>query len=136
VKRLLADTGPIVALIDRSEGHHGWAREQFGALAPPLFTCEAVLAEATYLLRTAGLDPTAPLDLVTRGVLKVDFDLAAESTAIATLLRRYAPRMDLADGCLVRMSEIYRDAVVLTLDSDFQVYRRFGRQVVPTIHPG
>jgi len=135
MKRTLVDTGPIVALIDRSDGHHGWAREQFDALQVPLHTCDAVIAEAAYLLRTAGVDMTAPLDLIDRGVLELDFDLAGEHAAVATLLRRYSPRMDLADACLVRMSELHRDCTVLTLDSDFRVYRRFGRQVVPTILP-
>ncbi len=135
MKRTLVDTGPIVALIDRSDRHHGWARDQFDAIRTALHTCDAVIAEATYLLRSAGVDMTGPLDLMDRGVLELDFDLAAERASVATLLRRYSPRMDLADACLVRMSELHRDCTVLTLDSDFRVYRRFGRQVVPAILP-
>lgn len=135
MKRILADTGPIVALIDRSEARHDWARARFAALTPPLFTCDAVIAEAVYLLRSANLDATAPLDLLDRGALRLDFDLHSERTSVSTLMRRYAPRMDLADACLVRMTELHRDSSVLTLDGDFLVYRRFGRQVVPTMLP-
>lgn len=133
--RVLADTGPIVALLDRSEAQHAWACARFDALMPPLFTCEAVIAEATYLLRSAGVDATGPLDLLDRNVLRLEFSLAAERAAVATLLRRYAPRMDLADACLVRMTELHRDSSVLTLDSDFRIYRRFGRQLVPATMP-
>ena len=43
--------------------------------------------------------------------------------------------MSLADGCLVRLSEIDRDARVLTLDSDFRIYRRHRHQVIPLIIP-
>jgi len=43
--------------------------------------------------------------------------------------------MSLADACLVRMTEVQTRAKVITLDSDFQVYRRNGRQIIPTISP-
>jgi predicted nucleic acid-binding protein len=135
MKRVLIDTGPIVALIDRSDRYHEWARTQLAGLQPPLFTCEAVLAEAVYLLRGAKVEATAPIGLIRRGVLRIDFELEAEHAAIETLLARYAPRMDLADACLVRMSELHRESRVLTLDKDFRVYRRFGRQVVPVLMP-
>ncbi|MFN2333020.1 MAG: pilus assembly protein, partial [Wenzhouxiangellaceae bacterium] len=55
---------------------------------------------------------------------------------IAELLRRYRDRpASLADICLVRMSEIYNPSIVLTLDSDFHVYRRLGRKTIPVLHP-
>jgi predicted nucleic acid-binding protein len=130
------DTGPLVALIDSSEAHHGWVREQLAALRSPLYTCEAVIAEAVYLLSSAGVAATAPIDLITRGVLQIDFELGAEHAAVRALLDRYAPQMDLADACLVRMTELVRDSRVLTLDGDFRIYRRNGRQVVPAIIPG
>jgi predicted nucleic acid-binding protein len=133
--RILLDTGPLVALVDSSERHHHWAREQFALVSPPLYTCEAVIAESVYLLASAGVDALAPLDLVSRGVLHIDFGLAAEHAAVRDLLARYAPRMDLADACLVRMSELHRDSRVLTLDTDFRIYRRNGRNVVPTLMP-
>jgi hypothetical protein len=43
--------------------------------------------------------------------------------------------MSLADACLVRMTELDERGIVLTLDEDFHVYRRRGRQVVPAISP-
>lgn len=51
-------------------------------------------------------------------------------------MARYADRpMSLADACLVRMAELHSASPILTLDSDFTVYRMHGRRVIPTIHP-
>jgi predicted nucleic acid-binding protein len=102
-----------------------------------MLTCEAVLSEAAYLLRATPRGGDAVLDLVARGVLDLAFELRKEATRVAALLRRYRSLpMDLADACLVRMSELRPDAVVLTVDSEFRdVYRRNGRQVIPTLLP-
>lgn len=131
----LLDTGPLVALVDRSERAHEWTRAQFATMRPPLHTCEPVVAEAMYLLRSVGADADAVLDLVKRGVVSVAFRVEPEIDAIRTLMRRYAPRMDLADACLVRMTELRSDARVLTLDGDFLVYRRHGRNTIPVLMP-
>jgi predicted nucleic acid-binding protein len=133
----LADTGPIVAYLNGRDRHHAWAVERFRQLRPPLLTCEAVLSEAVFLLRSAAGGADGVMDMVRRGVLRVSFALQEESDAVAGLLRRYRSLpMDLADACLVRMSEQHADCVVLTVDSEFRdVYRRGGRQVIPTLLP-
>ena len=78
----------------------------------------------------------AVLDLVQRGVLDVSFRLIEETEAVFRLLRKYRDvPMSLADGCLVRMAERRAAGVVLTLDSDFSIYRKNGRQVIPTLAP-
>lgn len=57
--------------------------------------------------------------------------LPAESPAVRALLARYGQRMDYADACLVRLSELYREHVLVTTDvHDFRIYRRFGRQAL------
>jgi predicted nucleic acid-binding protein len=76
------------------------------------------------------------LDLLERGILRVAFDVADEVGALKTLLQRYADRpMSLADACLVCMSEARDKTMVWTLDTDFRVYRRRGRLVIPTLFP-
>ena len=134
---VLVDTGPIVAYLNGRDRHNAWAVAVFKQLRPPLLTCEAVLSEAVFLLRSApgGGDPV--LDLVRRGVLQVTFDLQGEVAAVSRILQRYGSLpMDLADACLVRMSELHADCVQLTVDSEFRdVYRRNGRQVIPTLLP-
>ncbi len=132
----IVDTGPIVALLSESDRWHDWAKEQFAVLRAPLATCESVLAEASYLLGSGSRTIEGLFGLLERSVLKVDFRLAAEHRALRALMRRYADvPMSLADACLVRMSELSDDASVLTLDSDFRIYRRLGRRTIPLIAP-
>ena len=133
---ILIDTGPIVAALDRRDAHHAWAAEQFKAFPAPLLTCEAVLMEAAYLVQRAGLHPERVLDFVTTRALRVSFDMEAEAEALKHLLRRYHDvPMDLADACLVRMTELYPNSTLLTLDSDFQIYRKHRREVISVILP-
>jgi predicted nucleic acid-binding protein len=135
LKRILADTGPLVAYLSGSDTHHEWAVETLGRLRPPLTTCEAVLAEVAHLLRPHG---NRVLELVERGLIQVQAPLATEAKAIRGLMLRYGGRraMDLADACLVRMAELNPAAIVLTLDREFRdVYRKNRRQMIPTLMP-
>jgi uncharacterized protein len=134
----LLDTGPLIAFFDRSDADHSWAKELWAQAPVPMLTCEAVLAEATYLLREhAGLPTEKILALFERKVITVPFHLEEEADPVAHLLEKYHDQgMQLADACLVRMSELKRDCRVFTLDKrEFQVYRRFERQVIPLVAP-
>lgn len=130
----IVDTGPLVAFLNRRDRYHAWAVDQFGSLPPPLLTCEAVLSEAAYLVRELPGGPEAVLELVARGVVAPTFRLQDEVTAVRSVVKRYG--RDLADACLVRMSEIHSDCVVLTIDTEFRdVYRRHGRRAIPARLP-
>jgi predicted nucleic acid-binding protein len=130
------DASPLVAYFDAGEVHHDWCVRQFAALQPPLFTCEAVLAEAVYLVESRGGDAARILDFVRDGVIQLPFRLADEIAAVAVLRRRYSNvPMSLADACLVCMAEKRQQVRVFTLDRDFKIYRRNGRQVIPLIFP-
>jgi predicted nucleic acid-binding protein len=129
--KYFVDTGPLVAALDKSEAHHGWAVERLKSLPAPMTTCEAVIAEAAYLLRSRRQSADALFEFLQVGALCIEFDVQAEHAALRRLMARYAPRMDFADSCLVRMTELEPRCRLLTLDSDFLVYRRRGRQVIP-----
>ncbi len=134
----LLDTGPLVAFFDRSDADHEWAKEQWAKAPVPMLTCEAVMAEAAYLLQErAGLAPDKLLLLFERGVLGIPFRIEEHVAALSRLLEKYGDQqIQLADACLVRMSELRRDCRVFTLDKqEFQVYRRFDRQVIPLVVP-
>ena len=76
------------------------------------------------------------LELVRRGAVQIGFNLQQEIEPVSRLMARYANvTISLADASLVRMSEIFADSPVLTLDSDFRIYRRNGRQAIPVIIP-
>ena len=135
-QRTVVDTGPLVAVLNASDEHHAWAREVFGKLSPPVFTCEAVLSEAQFLLQERGGDPLAVLAWVQQGVISLAFDAASEIERLLELQRSYRNLpMDFADACLVRMTEQHERSSVLTTDSHFRIYRRNGRQIIPLRAP-
>jgi predicted nucleic acid-binding protein len=136
LEKVILDAGPLVAYFDPGETHHEWCVQKFDSLKPPLFTCEAALAEAIYLIGSRDGRTGRIFDFLRDGIIGIPFQLAAEAESVAALMRRYADLpMDLADACLVRMTEKHHDARIFTLDGDFKIYRRHGRQVIPLIFP-
>jgi uncharacterized protein len=133
-RSVLVDAGFLVALLSRRDLHHQWAIRQASENPPPWYTCEAVLSEAFHLVGerdTSGLSA-----MLSRRAVVARFNLDDNIQAVLALLERYASvPMSLADGCLVRMSETAPDPLILTTDSDFRIYRRHSRQVVPCIVP-
>lgn len=133
---VLADTGPIVALISERDYFHDWALRYFKEIKPPIITCDAVLTEALYLLR--GDKKFKPLffGLLERGVIVSRFSVQDHAAALRKLMEKYADTpMDFGDACLVRMSELHSGSRVWTVDSDFLIYRRNGRARIPLIYP-
>jgi len=136
METVIGDAGPLVAYLKGDDRDHGWAAGVFQRLTSPLRTCDAALSEAFFLLRRTHNGTERVLELLERGIVLPDFNLASELPAVAQLLRRYqSVPMSLADACLVRMAELHRDAAVLTLDRDFRVYRKHRRHVIPLICP-
>lgn len=132
----LLDTGALIAFLDANDRAHQWAGRQWQVLRPPLLTCEPVLTETAHILQSRGLSVESLWELVRRSIVAVDFELSREIEPIAALMRHYADQpMDLADACLVRMTEKRKDVRVFTLDRDFKIYRRNGRQVIPLLFP-
>ena len=135
-KRILVDAGPIIALLIAADQHHHWAREVWTQLEPPLYTCEAVLSEAQYVAKRLGGDPLAVLKFLQKGAIHVAFDVEDEVERLQELQRTYADvPMSLADACLVRMTELHEHSRVMTTDSDFRIYRRNRRQIIPLLAP-
>lgn len=94
------------------------------------------MTEAAFLLKREGGDPDRLMAMLERGVLKLDFSLDDHWSDVRELMRRYRDTpMSLADACLVRMAEIHAGATIFTLDRDFTVYRKHGRQVIPVLMP-
>jgi len=131
---VLVDAGFLVALLSRRDSHHQWAVTQGARHAPPWRTCEGVLSEAFHLLGARGTPVLGAL--LRRRALIVAFNLASDLESVLKLLQKHADTpMSLADACLVRMTETFPDPLILTTGSDFLVYRRHSRQVVPCLIP-
>ena len=131
--KAIADTGFIVAFGNHTDHHHVWAVDIARSFTEPLITCEAVLAEAAFHLGSSSY----VLSLVRDEMLRLSFDMTRNLQALTELARRYEDRNpDLADLCLIRMSELYPRHTVITVDeNDFRVFRRNKREVIPILCP-
>jgi predicted nucleic acid-binding protein len=128
----IADTGLLVALVNSRDAHHAWALHVAEQVAEPLLTCEPVLAETAFHLGNAELI----LEMVSEEFVALAFDCIDHLPQLIALAKRYADRQpDLADLCLIRMSELYPHHRVITADKNFRVYRRNKREVIPLICP-
>jgi predicted nucleic acid-binding protein len=113
-----------VALLDRTERNHAVCAEAIEESAAPLVTCEAVIAESCYLLRGQAGAAEAILENVRTGVFQIPLQLTQIAASLQRLFRKYRDReMDLADACLVHLAGELESGDILTLDSDFEVYR-------------
>ena len=134
--RIIIDTGPLVAYFNRRDRWHRWVADQMAALNPPLVTCEPVLTEACFLIQRAGGRPVDLIRKIAQRSLEIGLDLEEDASGIESLMQRYADTpMSLADACLVRLTERFPDCRLFTLDSDFEHYRRNGRQLIPLLSP-
>jgi len=132
----LLDAGPLVALIDAGDRDHEWSRKTLGRLRPPLITCEAALSEALFLLRPDPQAPAKIAKLFQRGLLATFPVLDSDASAVLDLMSTYSNvPMSLADACLVRLSERIPSSVVVTLDSDFTIYRKSRNKKIPLLAP-
>ena len=131
--KAIADTGFLVAFASRRDVHHAWALKIAHQIYEPLLTCEAVLAETVFHLGSA----TVVFEFIERGLVRPAFTVADHLPRLAELADRYSDRKpDLADLCLIRMSELHPRYPVLTTDiADFRVYRRGRREAIPLICP-
>jgi predicted nucleic acid-binding protein len=131
--KAIADTGLLVALARENDQYHRWAVEVAEQITWPVLTCEAVLAETAFHLQSSQ----EVLRMVRDNIVRVALDCASEIESLYALAVRYADRNpDLADLCLVRMSELYpRHQVITTDDEDFRVYRRNKREAIPLLTP-
>jgi predicted nucleic acid-binding protein len=128
----IADTGFLVALLEVHDTHHEWAIETARQITWPVLTCESVLSETAFQVRSGAL----PLEMLRDGMLSIPFEFASHTAHLYDLATRYANRRpDLADLCLIRMSELYPHHTVITVDSDFRVYRRNNREAIPLLTP-
>src|SRR4051812_11588308 len=133
-KNLVADAGFLAALWTPRDQHHDWAVATARAYPPPWTACEAVLSETAHLMFSAGRATLR--QAIARGAFHIAPVLAEEHGPVVELLTKYADvPMSVADGCIVRLTELLPDPLVLTTDSDFTVYRRHSRKVIPCVLP-
>ncbi len=135
-RHILIDTGPIVALCNHHDRYHHAVMRQLNELSPPLLTCEAVVTEACFLVDKHNKRADAVLELLENGFMAISPVVRQEIPTVRALMRKYADvPMSFADACLVRMAELHDDSAILTLDADFRIYRKHGRQHIDAMIP-
>ncbi|MBT5925563.1 MAG: PIN domain-containing protein [Verrucomicrobia bacterium] len=133
---VLLDTGPLLSFLANGLEHHQWVCEQWKRLKPPLMTCEPVITEATFLLKSHGIDTDPVFTLMERGIIQIGMEIEDQLPDLRSLMHKYRNRpMSLADACLVRLCELHAKSVILTFDEDFRIYRRHGNKVIPVLMP-
>ena len=133
--RILLDTGPLVAILNQRDAYHAWSVDQARGLAPPFFTCEAVLAEAHFLLQGTKQGRRHLIELLDSGRIELTGLIAENLSRVGELMNTYSNvRMDFADACLVCMNEL-TGGTVFTLDSDFRIYRKYQAEAIDLLIP-
>lgn len=124
-----------MAYLNRNDPYHSWAVELMKQVRSPMLTTEPVLTEVAYFLRADQVDVDSLFQLLERGAVRVDLQVAAHWPRLRTLMARYN-QMDVADASIVVLSERQMRCQVLTVDrKDFSVYRRNDRQVIDFVAP-
>jgi predicted nucleic acid-binding protein len=135
-KNVILDTGPLVAFLNRRDKFHHWALEHWNQIQPSMLTCEAVISEACILLAGTGSGINSVMQMIQRQIIAISFHLNEHIQPVKNLLLKYqSVPMSLADACLIKMSELHPESRIFTLDSDFNVYRKNRRRIIPTIMP-
>lgn len=134
--KYLLDSGPLVAAFNRRDSHHEWAASVLSSLTEPPVTCESVVTVACWHLRQSISAVVRILEMPSMGHLRINPILETDGSRVAAKIAAFGGNMDLADACLVRLSEIYPRAQVITIDrGHFGVYRRFRNQPIPLVLP-
>jgi len=127
VKPVLLDTGAIVALLDATDHFHQRCADALAGLRAPLITCEAAIAESCYLLRNVEGAAEAILQSIASREFLLPIGLADMASSVQRVFGKYPDRqIDLADAALIHLANEFQTADILTVDSDFHVYR-WGR---------
>ena len=122
--------------MSKSDKFHQWAKVELSKINPPLLTCEAVVVESCFLLKSTYGVVDLIFYLLRTKQITIPFSLTNEMAEVEVLMKRYENvPMSLADACLVRMSELIPGSVILTLDSDFRIYRKNRNEAIDLIIP-
>jgi uncharacterized protein len=126
----LADTGAILALLNRQDRWHASCRETLRQLSLPLMTSSAVLTEVFYLLRRDRVDMEAAWTFFRSDAIVLAPIYTAQLSEIHALMSRYHDRpMDFADATLVHLARREAITTIFTIDhSDFETYRIEGKR--------
>jgi predicted nucleic acid-binding protein len=125
IRRVLVDTGPLVAIVSEVDQDHNRCVEQLTQIIPPLLTCWPVITEAAWLLRDQPKEWERLVGGFETGLLKLlPLDEICFPSVLAIMRRYRKLGAQLADACLLELADREDTDLVFTLDRpDFTVYR-------------
>jgi predicted nucleic acid-binding protein len=137
MRAIIADTGPLVALLNRRDQFHDWAVDSLKPIKEPLHTCEAVLTEAFFRLAHVPRGQEQLLDLLTEpDVVVLSWQLYNNRAQVKRLMKKYADTpVSFADACLVSIAAAWSSPLIWTTDRHFEIYRLPGGKRIPLLAP-
>ena len=134
-KVAIVDTGALVAFLSSNDTHHLWAVGAFKKLPAVLITCEAVISETCFLLQRNKQAAKIIGTLLRQEILRV-VSLTEEVNEIFALMEKYSNiPMSYADASLVRLAELEKRSVIVSIDRDFTLYRSKNGQRLALVAP-
>jgi uncharacterized protein len=138
--RVLADTGPLVAIVSPDDQYHERCLKTLENLPGPLLTCWPVITEAAWLLREFPLGLERLLRSINEGFLEILEVAGKESESVFQVMKKYASlQPQFADAMLVHLANRENIEAILTLDRrDFLVYRSARKlpfRLLPDLQP-
>lgn len=133
---ILIDTGPLVALVDKADNAHQKILAAFQSLTSAPLTTLPCLTEAFYLIgEIAGWNGQKTLfALLMSGAIEIHASTDSEMKRIGELMEQYNDKpMDFADASLVALAETFNIKTIITLDSDFYIYKIHGKDAFDVV---
>ena len=129
MKNILIDTGPIVALFNRRDKHHKRVLEFTQNYHGGFVSTWSVITEATHLLRNSIQAQLNLLEWIRRGGIEIFNIEKNDIERMITLTKKYSDLpMDLADCSLIIVAEKMAINEIISIDSDYDVYRTLKRE--------
>lgn len=133
---VLLDTGPLVAFFNRKDMRHGWARHTISIQKPPLITCESVLSETLFIVKNNPAVLRALDSMIREGIIEVRPVLSTPGNTVLDKVLKYTDLPgSLADLSLIFLYEQHQNAKIITLDSDFIIYRDSKNKPIKLVMP-
>ncbi|TVP98742.1 MAG: PIN domain-containing protein [Balneolaceae bacterium] len=134
--KILIDTGPIVAFLNKNDQFHSYVEQQMAAFPAPFYTCEAVITESFFLMSRIRDGANKLIELLTAQHIRIQSIYPEHQNAVHRRIQNYSNiPMSFADACLVQMAEDSDNSSIFTLDSDFLIYRTSGGNPLSLISP-
>jgi len=134
MKRCLIDAGPIIALFDKDDKFHGSIKEFLKGYEGFLYTTWPVITEVLHMLDFSVDTQINFLKWIKRGALDVKQINTEDISRIIDLSEKYSDvPMDFADASLIIVSESENIKEIISIDSDFYIYRNIRNEYVKNI---